>query len=203
MPVRKICKQKGCRASPRCDHPWRFDVMHDGKRWRMRVDDFALVRGASEPMTSKQTAERVWEPKFVAEIAAGRDPRVAPAKPTPPAEALTVGEFLDRYYVGYVEAEALRSAETIKGRLNAVKKVIGDLPVVVLEKSAEIMRFKASFRRGHQIATVNRALSSLRAAINWGAISGSAVPVDDAVPSVRRDNQGKGGNETRPPYQHR
>lgn len=42
MAVRKICKQKGCRASPRCEHPWWFDVMHEGKRWRMRVDDFAL-----------------------------------------------------------------------------------------------------------------------------------------------------------------
>ncbi len=167
MSVRKICNQKGCRASPRCDHPWWFDVMHDGKRWRMRVDDFALVRGASEPVTSKQTAERIWEPKFVAEIAAGRDPRIAPAKAAQP-EPLTVGEFLDRYYVSYVEAEALRSASTIKGRLNAVKKVVGDLPVAVLEKPAEIMRFKASFRQGHEIATVNRALGSLRAAINWG-----------------------------------
>ena len=68
MAVRKICKQKGCRASPRCDHPWWFDVMHQGKRWRMPVDDFALTRGATEPVTSKQAAERVWEPKFVAEI---------------------------------------------------------------------------------------------------------------------------------------
>jgi len=59
MTVRKICKQKGCRASPRCPHPWWFDVMHDGKRWRMRVDDFALPRGATEPITSKQTAEHV------------------------------------------------------------------------------------------------------------------------------------------------
>jgi hypothetical protein len=57
MAVRKICKQKGCRASPRSEHPWWFDVMHAGKRWRMRVDDFALARGATEPITSKQTAD--------------------------------------------------------------------------------------------------------------------------------------------------
>src|SRR5947208_8507460 len=76
MAVRKICRQKGCRASPRCKHPWWFDVMHDGTRWRMPVDDFALVRGATEPITSKQTAEHVWEPKFVGEIVAGRDPRL-------------------------------------------------------------------------------------------------------------------------------
>ena len=48
--------------------------MYAGKRWRMRVDEFALVRGATEPVTSKQTAERVWEPKFLAEIVAGGDP---------------------------------------------------------------------------------------------------------------------------------
>lgn len=34
MGVKKICKPKGCRAGPRCEHPWWFDVMHDGKRWR-------------------------------------------------------------------------------------------------------------------------------------------------------------------------
>jgi hypothetical protein len=56
MAVRKICKQKGCRASPRCNHPWWFDVMHQGKRWRMPVDDFALARGATEPIMSKQNA---------------------------------------------------------------------------------------------------------------------------------------------------
>ena len=46
----------------------------------MPVDDFALVRGATEPITSKQTAERVWEPKFLGEIMAGRDPRVPPTQ---------------------------------------------------------------------------------------------------------------------------
>ena len=30
MSVRKRSKQKGCRTSPRCDHPWWFDVMHRG-----------------------------------------------------------------------------------------------------------------------------------------------------------------------------
>jgi hypothetical protein len=114
MAVRKICKQKGCRASPRCEHPWWFDVMHQGTRWRMPVDDFALPRGTTEPIASKQTAERVWEPKFLGEIVAGRDPRVPPTTPQA-AVGLTVGEFLDRYYTSYVEAEGLRSSGSIKG----------------------------------------------------------------------------------------
>jgi integrase len=57
MAVRKICKQTGRRASPRCNHPWWFDVMHQGTRWRMPIDDFALARGATEAVTSKQNAE--------------------------------------------------------------------------------------------------------------------------------------------------
>ena len=47
--------------------------MHSRKRWRMPVNDFALARGATEPVTVKHTAETVWEPRFLAEIVAGRD----------------------------------------------------------------------------------------------------------------------------------
>lgn len=167
MAVRKICKQKGCRASPRCAHAWWFDVMHEGKRWRMRVDDFALARGATEPITSKHTAERVWEPKFVGEITAGRDPKVPPDVPKA-AVAVTVSDFLDQYYANYVEAEGLRDPVTISSRLKAIKAVLGDLSVTVLERPAEILRFKTAYRKGREVATVNRALSTLRAAINWG-----------------------------------
>jgi integrase len=167
MAVRKICMQKGCRASPRCGHPWWFDVMHQGKRWRMPVDDFALPRGATEPITSKQTAERVWEPKFLGEIVAGRDPRIPPTTQQA-AVGLTVAEFLDRYYTSYVEAEGLRSSGSIHARLKAVKRSLGDLPIAALEKPSEILRFRAEYRHGHEVASVNRALSVLRAAINWG-----------------------------------
>ena len=94
MAVRKICKQKGCRSSPRCNHAWWFDVMHQGQRWRMPVDDFALARGATDTITSKQTAEHVWEPKFLAEIMAGLDPHVPPSVPKN-AASVTVADFLD------------------------------------------------------------------------------------------------------------
>jgi integrase len=167
MAVRKICTLKGCRASPRCEHPWWFDVMHQGKRWRMSVDRFALARGATEPIETKQTAERVWEPKFLGEIAAGRDPRVPPTTHRA-AVGLTVAEFLDLYYTNYVEAEGLRDPVTIMGRLKAIKATLGDLPVTALEKPAEVLRFKAAYRKGREVATLNRALSTLRAAINWG-----------------------------------
>jgi integrase len=57
---------------------------------------------------------------------------------------------------------------TIKGRLKAIKETLGDLPVTALEKPAEVLRFKAAYRKGRDVATLNRALSTLRAAINWG-----------------------------------
>ncbi len=167
MAVRKRCKQKGCRSSPRCEHPWWFDVMHQGKRWRMKVDVFAMARGATERIETKQTAERIWEPKFVAEIVSGRDPRVPPNVPKT-AVGVTVADFLDLYFTNYVEAEGLRDPVTIKSRLKAITETLGDLPVTVLEKPAEILRFKAVYRKGREVATVNRALSTLRAAINWG-----------------------------------
>jgi hypothetical protein len=62
-------------------------------------------------VTSKQTAERVWEPKFMGEIMAGRNPRIAPTAPDT-TSVLTVAEFLDRYQTTYVEAEGLKSADT-------------------------------------------------------------------------------------------
>jgi integrase len=142
--------------------------MHGGKRWRMRVDDFALARGATEPVSSKQTAERVWEPKFLGEIMAGRDPRVVAVKEPASADVVTVSEFLDRYFRDYVEAEGLKSARTVSGHVKSLKASLGDLPVAALEKPVEIMRFKVAFREGHEVATVNRVLGVLRAAVNWG-----------------------------------
>jgi integrase len=124
-----------------------------GKRWRMRVDDFAIARGATAPITSKQTAGRVWEPKFVAEIMAGRDPHVAPTA-QPATEHLTVADFLDRYYKDYVEAEGLRDPITIKGQLAAVKEVLGNQEVATLEKVSEMLRIQNRYVDWdqHQIA---------------------------------------------------
>jgi integrase len=140
--------------------------MHEGKRWRMRVDEFAIARGAPEPVTSKQTAERVWEPKFIAELMAGKDPRVS-LTPSKQDGVLTVASFLDRYFINYVQAEGLKSADTVAGHIKALKASLGELPVSALEKPADISAFKAAYRHGHSVATVNRALGVLRAAINW------------------------------------
>jgi integrase len=166
MAVRKQCKAKGCKASPRCDHPWWFDVMHHGKRYRMPVDAFALLRGATQPVSSKQEAEKVWEPKFIGEIVAGKDPRKAPAPPVP--EGTTAADFLDQYFERYVVAEGLRSVASIRSRVAALKNAIGELPVAALERAETIEDFKREYGKTRSIAAVNRTLGILRHAINWG-----------------------------------
>lgn len=94
MAVRKPCRSKGCKTSPRCEHPWWLDVMHNHRRYRMPVDDFALTRGATAPVTSKQEAEKVWEPKFIAEIVSGKDPRVPIERETKFERPTSVADLL-------------------------------------------------------------------------------------------------------------
>lgn len=91
-----------------------------------------------------EKVERVWEPKFLTEMMAGRDSRVKPVPVPKLSEGLSVADFLDRYCTNYVDAEGLRDPATIKGRLKAVKAVLGEQPASVLEKPS---RSSASRRR--------------------------------------------------------
>jgi hypothetical protein len=100
----------------------------------MPVDDFALRRGATAPVTSKQEAERLWEPKFIAEIVAGRDPRVAPERKTTTGGPATVAELLNLYRTRYVEVEPLKSRPTILSQLNVLASELGRLPAKALER---------------------------------------------------------------------
>ena len=81
---------------------------------------------------------------------------------------LTVAPFSTRTPPTTFEAEGLNSADNVAGHIKALKASLGDLPVSALEKPADISAFKAAYRHGHSVATVNRALGVLRAAINWG-----------------------------------
>jgi integrase len=146
--------------------------------YRMPVSAFALVRGAKQPVTSKQEAEKVWEPKFIGEIVAGKDPRKSPAPPTP--EGMTVADFLDHYYERYVVAESLRSVASIRSRLHGLKDALGALPVAALNQTETIEDFKREYGKARSIAAVNRTLGILRHAINWGR--GRTPPVFTTSP---------------------
>ena len=135
-----------------------------GIRHRVPVDQFALARGANRPVTSKRTAQKVWEPLFIAEIVAGKDPRRT--APVSTSQAMSVAEFLDLYRSRYVEAEALKSHASIVSRLKLLKTHLGHLSIKELEKPATIEDFKRAYR-GRALASVNRVLAHLRHAISW------------------------------------
>jgi len=166
MAVRKPCRSKGCKTSPRCEHPWWLDVMHKHRRYRMPVDDFALARGATALVTSKQEAEKVWEPKFIAEIVSGRDPRVPLERENPPERLATVADLLKLYQTGYVDVEPLKSRVGMVSQLNVLSAHLGNLPATALERPDAIEDFKARYAN-RAIATTNRYLARLRHVCNW------------------------------------
>jgi hypothetical protein len=98
----------------------------------------------------------------------------------------------------YVEAEGLKSAGTVLGHVKALKAALGSLPVTALEKPADISRYKAEYRQGRKVATVNRALGVLRAAINWGRFQDRYSRQRHSM--FRRDDQSTGRNETGQAY---
>ena len=174
MAVRKPCRSKGCKTSPRCEHPWWLDVMHKGRRYRMPVDDFAFERGATASITSKQEAEKVWEPKFIAEISSGKDPRVSPRRDDAAGQPATVAELFALYRQRYVDVERLKSRHTALSQLRILTAELGQLPTKALERPEAIEDFKARCSQ-RAIATTNRYLARLRHICNW-AIGASYSP---------------------------
>ena len=140
--------------------------MHKGRRWRMPVDDFAFARGATAPVESKQEAENVWEPKFVAEIAAGNDPRVLPEREAVPDRPKTVADLLKLYRTRYVEVEPLKSRVGMLSQLRVLTAELGELPASALERPGAIEDFKARYAN-RAVATTNRYLARLRHITNW------------------------------------
>ena len=166
MAVRKPCRSKGCKTSPRCDHPWWLDVMHKGVRYRIPVDDFAFARGAKAAIVSRQEAEKTWEPLFFAEIAAGRDPRVAPGGEKTGDRPATISDLLKLYRARYVDVEPLKSRSTMISQLNVLAAELGELPARALERPEAIEDFKARYAN-RAVATTNRYLARLRHISNW------------------------------------
>ena len=140
--------------------------MHGGKRWRMRVDDFALARGATEPVASKQTAEHVWEPKFLAEVVSGRDPRVGPEQKGKRGATKPVADLFDLYRTRYLDVEPLKSRASALSQLRILSAELGHLPVTALERPDAIEDFKKRCS-GRALATTNRYLARLRHVCNW------------------------------------
>jgi integrase len=171
--IRRRCKESSCRTGRRCLEHLRFDVMFRGQRFRLPVNEFAILRmepGKQRPVQSMEKA-RDWERLLIGEIKAGRDPRrprvqrrlrdVAPAH---------VSDFLDAYMERCVKPAALRSIRSVQSRVAVLKQHLGELPLDAVEEPDEINAFKteSDYAEEVEIATIHRALETLRAAMNWG-----------------------------------
>jgi integrase len=140
--------------------------MHKGHRYRMPVDDFAFARGATAPVSSKQEAEKVWEPKFLAEIASGKDPRALPIRQDAADRPATVADLLALYRKRYVEVEPLKSRAGVRSQVTVLTAHLGTLPATALERPAAMEDFKARYAN-RAISTTNRYLARLRHVCNW------------------------------------
>ena len=172
MAIVRRCRGR-CANPRRClEHLW-FDVMYRGARYRMVANDFAVPRmepGKQRPIQSMQEA-RHWERLFIGEIQAGRDPRRPRIKRVAHDVApKNVSAFLDAYLDRCVRPAGLRSIPSVHSRVAALKQYLGELPLDALEEPDDINRFKteSDYADEVEIATVHRALETLRAAMNWG-----------------------------------
>jgi integrase/transposase len=172
MAIVRRCRGR-CNNPRRClEHLW-FDVMYRGSRYRMAANEFAVPRmepGKQRPIQSMEEA-RIWERLYIGEIQAGRDPRRPRTKrATHDRAPKTVAEFLDAYMDRCVKPAGLRSFRSVQSRVAALKANLGDLPLDALEEPDDINRFKteSDYAEEVEIATVHRALETLRAAMNWG-----------------------------------
>ena len=82
MTIRRRCTERNCKNPRRCLEHLRFDVMFQGKRYRIPANEFAIPRmepGKQRPIQSLEEA-RDWERLFIGEIKAGRDPQRPPSR---------------------------------------------------------------------------------------------------------------------------
>lgn len=186
MAIRGRCRG-ACRTGRRClEHLW-FEVTHDGSRYRMPVNDFAVPRmepGNQRPIESMEEA-RDWERLFIGEVKAGRDPRIKPVRKEVVTDLQHVAGFLDAYFERHLRPAGIRSLDTAAGRIKVLKQYLGDLSVKALEEPTVINRFKteSEYARKVEISTLHKVLAILRAAIRWG--QAQTPPLIDKSPFHR------------------
>jgi integrase len=139
----------------------------------MPANEFAVPRmepGKQRPIQSMEEA-RIWERQFIGEIQAGRDPhRPRTRRASTDVAPKTVAAFLDAYVDRCVKPAGLRSFRSVQSRVAVLKEHLGELPIDALDEPDDINHFKteSDYAEEVEIATVHRALETLRAAMNWG-----------------------------------
>lgn len=171
--IRRRCTEGSCKSGQKCLEHLRFDVMYQGQRYRIPVNEFAIPRmepGKQRPIQSMEEA-RDWERRFIGEIKAGRDPHDPPNRPKKVnTEIRNVSQLLDAYWERCVKPAGLRSEATVRSQISALKTHLGSLSLSLLEEPDDINRFKtdSEYADDVELTSMHRVLERLRAAINWG-----------------------------------
>ena len=173
MGIWRRCSKRTCANPRRCLEHLYFDVTHQGARYRVPANEFAIPRmdpNKQRPIQSLEEA-RDWERAFIGEIKAGRDPRrPKPVKKSSDAAPKDVATFLDTYVERCVKPAALKSIKSTASRIAVLKEHLGELPLDALDEPDEINRFKTESDYAERVglATIHRTLETLRHAMNWG-----------------------------------
>lgn len=173
MAIWRRCSRRTCANPRRCLEHLYFDVTHRGRRYRVPANEFAIPRmeaGKQRPIQSLEEA-RDWERVFIGEIKAGRDPRrPKPVRKSTDVAPADVATFLDGYMERCVKPASLKSVKAVRSRIAVLKQHLGELPLDGIEEPDEINRFKteSDYAERVELATLNRALETLRHAMNWG-----------------------------------
>src|SRR2546425_5610562 len=173
MAIWRRCSKRTCAKPRRCLEHLYFDVTHRGRRYRVPADEFAIPRmeaAKQRPIQSLEEA-RDWERVFIGEIKAGRDPRrPKPVRKSTDVAPTDVATFLDGYMERCVKPASLKGVKAVRSRIAVLKQHLGELPLDAIEEPDEINRFKteSDYAERVELATLNRALETLRHAMNWG-----------------------------------
>ena len=195
MAVRKPCRSKGCTTSPRCEHPWWLDVMHNGRRYRMPVRRLRVSREAQ-----RQRSPRNRRPRRSGNRSSSRrsprakiracflNARTARSRPT------TVADLLDLYRTAVrrrrAAQESRQDAEPTPRSDRRTRRAAGESART--SRSDRGLQSAVRESRGRDNESLPCAAASH---CNWAI--GRDLLSADAVPPARRPNPGKERTATR------
>ena len=83
------------------------------------------------------------------------------------AKGITIGEFIDQWYLPlYVNVEPLKAARSIRSNCAVLQRLIGALPLLAFEGTDPVDAVKRAYA-GRALSTRNRMLSRVRHMTNW------------------------------------
>jgi integrase len=142
------------RVEPTGKKIYYIDYTKDGKRSSKKI-------GSADIITVTQAREAAKD--FLAKITLGADVRKKKTCPT-------LGEYLEEHYFSWVLAGRKTGAGTA-GRIKRCFSFLWNTPVKDIS-IAEIEKWRVGRLSDHKAASVNRDLTALKAALNWGVKRG-------------------------------